>query len=609
MAHREGVLPLPKGRYGVAISWDRAKASVDLDLQALIVDDHGLIVDAVFYNNLSAFNGCVGHSGDKKLADGKEYSESVWVNLAKLPKQVALIIFVVAAYGDCMLKDVTGGKISVLEDWVGYRLRESKIERAMADVDAVFMMKRDTDDSWQLVEIEEPPSAGSHFLDILEPTIGDLIRKEIPGAPAVQKVTFFMEKGAAVDFQQSSALKRLSVGISGKLPRGYVGSVDIDVSAVLFSKAGKIVGAVDCESNEKLGVAHSGDYVAGHSNGDDEVIMIDLLQVPQKVAQIFFLLNVRGGETFQSVERAYARVADQGCAELARYEIVGGAQENGLIIARIFRTSDRRWSLQALGMFCMAESWQEAKDFLKEIFKETPEKVQGPGDGMPLEFSRRFSPPDGKNAADADPGSTTGAVVNDDLGSRSQPIATRGSSTGTEEIMIEPSFADRTLRLGSAGSMESAEPPMAKNSSLRSCRSRCITARSVEFDGTGSRCTTTLANYDTTGSLEVDPGLRSAAASDFAEADGETSRKCGRRINVRKGTFRLTSQQEDPAATEQSTASRPLKFKVDMPDSDTVPVDDEGTTVAAAKPRGICAGGCSWASRMQLFSACAGSAS
>lgn len=56
-------------RYGVAITWDPVDYSkpVDLDLQAIIVDKRGYIVDAVYYNNLVALNGAVSHSGDEDI--------------------------------------------------------------------------------------------------------------------------------------------------------------------------------------------------------------------------------------------------------------------------------------------------------------------------------------------------------------------------------------------------------------------------------------------------------------------------------------------------------------------------------------------------------------
>eukprot|EP00971_Amphidinium_carterae_P117204 2321643-Amphidinium_carterae.1 len=57
-----------------------------------------------------------------------------------------------------------------------------------ADCDVVaYLIHRD---AWYLQVVETPALSGSHFLDILEPNIGDVIRNEISGAPKVDSNSF-----------------------------------------------------------------------------------------------------------------------------------------------------------------------------------------------------------------------------------------------------------------------------------------------------------------------------------------------------------------------------------------------------------------------------------
>jgi len=532
-------LRLAKHRYGVAIAWERAKATVDLDLQAVIVDNNGLIVDAVYYNNLMAMNGCIGHSGDGQNLNKQAYSETVWVNLKRLPPQVALIIFVVAAYGDCMLKDVTGGKIVVLEDWVGCRVQETRLERVAADVDVVQLMRRCENGEWELVEVDEPAMRGSHFLDILEPTIGDIIRKEIAGAPANQKVTFLMEKGCAVDFAETSAMKRLVVGISGKLPSWVSDPVDIDVSAVFFSKAGKVIGAVDCDSPARYGVQHTGDNDAGTSIGDDEAITLDLAQLPKKVKQVFFVLNMQGGANFRQIESAYARIADQTCTELARYEILGGTDETGLLIARIFRAGDRRWSLQALGLFCRAERWEDAVPVMETVFHEPPERSTNADEGEGMIMSRRFSDPE---------------------------AAVEQGCAGGPGDEPAPAVAEKPA----------ASPTPAAGAALRKGRTLCFTALRSE----GS----------------------SVASGAQRGAQSEPVRSFCKRQALRKGSIRLVKLPnaeglraapvaKDGAAPEGGAKAALSKLSL----GDQVPFDDpEGAEPQGGAPRAGACGNCIW---------------
>merc|ERR1719210_1291103 len=128
---------------------------------------------------------------------------------------------------------------------MGHTLKEFKIETSKADVDIIAMMER-SESFWTLVQIDEPAEEGQHFLDILEPSIGGLIRKTIPNAPPHQSVTFMMEKGAVIDLPSSAMLKRISVAMGGAAhPESQL--VDLDISAVLFDKGGRKIAAVDGE--------------------------------------------------------------------------------------------------------------------------------------------------------------------------------------------------------------------------------------------------------------------------------------------------------------------------------------------------------------------------
>mmetsp|Transcript_108513 Transcript_108513/g.317477 ORF Transcript_108513/g.317477 Transcript_108513/m.317477 type:complete len:528 (+) Transcript_108513:169-1752(+) len=363
-------LKLTKNIYSVGIRWDvMDQKGIDLDLQAVVVDDCGLIVDAAYYNNPTVLDGAVGLSGDDQTGAGNGDDEFMWVSLKKLPQQVKLIIFVVAVYHGGHLRDVFNGQIYFHEE--GRPLRKFKMEANGCDADMVAMMRREDAGSWELVELDEPADIGSHFLDILEPNIGDLIRNEIPHAPRYQTVTFEMQKGGVVPLPQTSAVKRLFVGIGGQLRLGRKEDVDIDVSAVLMDNKGNVIGAIDCDCESLYGVSHSGDRVAGEEEcGDDEAISMDLSQVPPKVRCIFVVLTVSRG-SFKNVRKAYARIVDQSGVELLRYTIEGGRADNALIVAELSHATDRRWGFQAIGTYLTTKShtWRGAADQMKQIFR------------------------------------------------------------------------------------------------------------------------------------------------------------------------------------------------------------------------------------------------
>eukprot|EP00927_Polykrikos_kofoidii_P018614 TRINITY_DN18643_c0_g1_i1.p1 TRINITY_DN18643_c0_g1~~TRINITY_DN18643_c0_g1_i1.p1 ORF type:complete len:558 (-),score=88.10 TRINITY_DN18643_c0_g1_i1:220-1827(-) len=372
-------LPLTKTRYCVGCAWDSISESVDIDVQAVIVDRHGLIVDAVYYNNLNALNRAITHSGDSCDGHYEGIDEFIWVNLSMVPHDVCMIIFVVAAYNYGQLNSAANGQIILVEEMMGNRIKQVPMERSSADVDAVSLIRR-THNGWVYQIIEEKAEMGSHFLDIIEPTLGNLIRKHIHGAPKEQRMRFVMDKGSMAELSNHS-LKRMVVGIGGRLhPRSP--PVDIDITALFFGNKGEQLGVVDGKHPEKYGVIHGGNEVAGASKRtamDDEVIMIDTEQIPRKVAQIFFIMTVCRG-TFESLRSAYARVCDQDCHEMARYDIEAGHSEKVLVVARLVKLSGEgkkiRFGFQAIGKFVKTDEhgWNNVLVVLDQMFQRSLER-------------------------------------------------------------------------------------------------------------------------------------------------------------------------------------------------------------------------------------------
>jgi tellurium resistance protein TerZ len=364
-------------RYGIGISWDKSDVIVDIDLQAVIADDRGAIVDAVYYNNLKALKAAVTHSGDEQTGEKSGIDECIWVNFQKMPANVRVIIFVVAAYNRGHLRDARNGHIHVLEERKDNEVARFALEDSSREVDAVGMLVRSAAyGHWSLKVIDEPAEDGRHFIDILEPTLGNLIRGVIPGAPRKQKVAFAMEKGQVMDLQESSAIHVIKACLGWDVSPS-AGDIDIDVSVVFFAKDGRDLGAVFFGNLEEFGVEHSGDNLNGEGSGDDEVITVNLESVPPECEQMCFVVNIyTKNVTFDKVSNAYCRVVDQEGSELAKYVLRDGRGENGLVIARMFREPGARWGFQALGTFCRGQNWKESLPDLRAIFNKGARELQ-----------------------------------------------------------------------------------------------------------------------------------------------------------------------------------------------------------------------------------------
>merc|ERR1719382_1843369 len=103
-------------------------------------------------------------------------------------------------------------------------------------------------------------------MDVLEPTIGNIIRAAIPSAPKKQKVAFAMDKGAVFGLPETGQLSSITAGLGWDvIGRG----VDLDVSAVLLDDSGQVVSAIFFGNLQADGLTHSGDNLTGEGDGDD----------------------------------------------------------------------------------------------------------------------------------------------------------------------------------------------------------------------------------------------------------------------------------------------------------------------------------------------------
>jgi tellurium resistance protein TerZ len=195
-----------------------------------------------------------------------------------------------------------------------------------------------------------------------------------------------LQKGQRIDLRKASGatLNDFCVGVNwgGIESKGFLGltkkiqSVDLDLSAVLLDTQGNacdhiysplyrpdVLGKFGLPPG-KLNAAngalnHTGDDLAGDSGGDDgldnEVITVNLSQVPANVAQVFFFLNNCGQEDFSTIPYAKIRMFEGTPTRVkevfASYNVAAEPQFKGkrsLILGRLYRKG-AEWKFNAIG--------------------------------------------------------------------------------------------------------------------------------------------------------------------------------------------------------------------------------------------------------------------
>ena len=84
------------------IAWDMFEGvpSVDLDAQAVMFDSSGKFLEGCFFNNLSACDGAVKHSGDQRDGSADGWDEILTLDLAKAADHAQIIALCVCAFNE-----------------------------------------------------------------------------------------------------------------------------------------------------------------------------------------------------------------------------------------------------------------------------------------------------------------------------------------------------------------------------------------------------------------------------------------------------------------------------------------------------------------------------
>ena len=146
--------------------------------------------------------------------------------------------------------------------------------------------------------------------------------------------------------------------VAGGRPCARAGSIDLDASIVCGTtvSGGKHKGTV-YYSNKRLfngAIKHEGDNQTGDGQGDDEVIRLDLDNIPADVKSLHVTVNAYTG-TFSDVRDAYVRlVAIKTGHELARFVLSNDHVKSGVVFAKISRIDGQpgAWRLLAIGTQC-----------------------------------------------------------------------------------------------------------------------------------------------------------------------------------------------------------------------------------------------------------------
>ncbi len=183
-----------------------------------------------------------------------------------------------------------------------------------------------------------------------------------------------LTKGGNVSLTKAAPnLASIGVGLGWDVRSTSGTDFDLDASALALGDNHRVLGDDYFVFFNNLkspdgSIEHQGDNLTGEGEGDDEVINIELRQVPPQVSSVVFAVSIYDAEnrqqSFGQVRNAFIRVVDlANGTELARYDLTEDASvETAMVFGEVYRNA-QEWKFRAIGQGYASGLAGIAKDF------------------------------------------------------------------------------------------------------------------------------------------------------------------------------------------------------------------------------------------------------
>ncbi|MFC6154738.1 TerD family protein [Nocardioides yefusunii] len=171
-----------------------------------------------------------------------------------------------------------------------------------------------------------------------------------------------LSKGGNVSLTKEAGadgLRRVSVGLGWDVRTTTGVDFDLDASALVCGENGRVVNDEhfvfynNLQTPDGL-VRHAGDNRTGAGDGDDEVVEVDLADLPATISRVVFPVSIHDadgrGQSFGQVTNAFIRVVNlENDVELTRYDLSEDAStETAMVFGELYRHGTE-WKFRAVG--------------------------------------------------------------------------------------------------------------------------------------------------------------------------------------------------------------------------------------------------------------------
>lgn len=360
-----------------SLCWDRADATPtknQLQLQALLVNTSGKVVEAINSRNLTCFQSSVRLTSRAPQKNSKEACcGTIWTTLDLLPVEIAMVLLVVTASNRSFLGDIAHDMALVVDFNGKVQLGEILAEPPPdAKMGLLGALRRLDWSSWNLLPRVEWATC-EHFMDNPE-MFSRVIKEALPLSLKKhrgQASFVVMSKGSVADCPTfaPSARQKVFLGMGWDFYNDE--NLHIEVALVCLTANGQHVSTV-CKGGQSVnGAFHTGDGALSAG------IFMDFDALPVEVSVAFLTAHV-ASEDFGAVQQPHCTAIDVTGREIFRYTMPEEKKTStGLVMARLFWNEFYdRWNFQALGNYCTGRTWSDSLEYMKSLVTVPPSSYQ-----------------------------------------------------------------------------------------------------------------------------------------------------------------------------------------------------------------------------------------
>jgi len=155
----------------MGLGWDpaRGRGNIDLDASVLAFDGSGNPLATVWFVNKGEWNGALRHMGDNVTGQGEGDDEQIYVDLDRLPSEVANLVFTITSYRKQKFTEVRNAFCRLVDTSTGNELVRYNLSEAQPTTGVVMaVLRRTGGNNWEMRAIGEFAD-GRTVQDLLAP--------------------------------------------------------------------------------------------------------------------------------------------------------------------------------------------------------------------------------------------------------------------------------------------------------------------------------------------------------------------------------------------------------------------------------------------------------